>query len=74
LPTSNWQWLTVVSLTPDEEHHFERIRQVLGDGEASCLAVVSSRNGVFFSDDRDAHRYARRLGVPISGTLGCWRC
>jgi len=70
LPSSNWQWLTVVSLTLDEEHHFERIRQVLGDGEAACLAVVSSRNGVFFSDDRDARRYARRLGVPISGTLG----
>jgi predicted nucleic acid-binding protein len=70
LPVSNWQRLTVVSLSADEVAHFEGIRQVLDDGEASCLAVAYSRNGVFLSDDRDARRYAQRLDVPISGTLG----
>jgi predicted nucleic acid-binding protein len=70
LPVSNWQWLTVVSLTAHELTHFEQIRLVLHDGEASCLAVASARNGTFFSDDRDARRYARRLDLPISGTLG----
>ena len=57
-------------MTPDELGHFEQIRLVLDDGEASCLAVALTRNGTLFSDDRDARRYAARLGVSVSGTLG----
>ncbi len=70
LPSGNWDWLTVVSLSADEQAHFERIRLVLDDGEASCLAVVLVRGGTIFTDDRDARQYAQRLGLPISGTLG----
>jgi predicted nucleic acid-binding protein len=40
LPVNDWQWLKVADLTPDELVHFERIRLVLDDGEASCLASV----------------------------------
>lgn len=69
-PVSKWNWLTVISLAPDEQTHFERIRHILGDGEASCLAVALTRSGIIFTDDRDAHRYAQRLGIPVSGTLG----
>jgi hypothetical protein len=69
-PVSNWNWLTVISLTPDEQAHFERIRHILDDGEASCLAVALTRSGTIFTDDRDARRYAQRLGIPVSGTLG----
>ena len=53
-----------------ERAYVEKLREVLGDGEASCLAVAHERNGTLITDDRDARRYARRLGVAISGTLG----
>ena len=70
LPESDWEWLEVVTLPAKEQAHFEKMREVLGDGEASCLAVARERNGTLITDDRDARRYARRLGVAISGTLG----
>jgi predicted nucleic acid-binding protein len=70
LPESDWEWLGVVTLSANEQAHFEKMREVLGDGEASCLAVARERNGTIITDDRDARRYARRLGVAISGTLG----
>jgi predicted nucleic acid-binding protein len=70
LSASNWSWLTVVSLSPEEVVHFEQLRLILDDGEASCLAVALSRKGTLFSDDRDARRYAQKLGVTVSGTLG----
>lgn len=70
LMTSNWDWLTVVTLSPEEMAHFERFRLVVDEGEASCLAVALSRGGTLFSDDRDVRRYAQRLGVAVSGTLG----
>ncbi len=69
-PVSNWDWLIIVSLTPDEQVHFERLRLILDDGEASCLVVALARSGTIFTDDRDARRYAQLLGVPVSGTLG----
>jgi predicted nucleic acid-binding protein len=34
------------------------------------LAVALARDGILFSDDRDARRYAQRLGIPFSGTVG----
>jgi len=48
LPASDWNWLTVVTLSAEELTHFERIRQVLDDGEASCLAVALVKEGMFF--------------------------
>ena len=60
----------IVTLSANEQAHFERMREVLGDGEASCLAVARGRNGTIITDDRDARRYARRLRVAISGRLG----
>jgi predicted nucleic acid-binding protein len=70
LPASDWAWLTIVSLTADEMARFEHIRLTLNDGEASCIAVAIERGGVLYTDDRDARRYARRLGLSVSGTLG----
>lgn len=70
LPPGDWNWLTIVALTSDEQVHFERLRQVVDDGEASCLAVTLTRSGTLFSDDRDARRYGQQLGRPVSGTLG----
>jgi len=62
--------LTVVSLSSIEEENFERIRQFLGDGEASCLAILLEREGTLFTDDKDARRYAQHLDIPVSGTVG----
>lgn len=42
----------------------------LGAGEAACIALAYSRQYRFVTDDRLARRTARRLGVPITGTLG----
>ena len=39
LATGDWDWLEVVGLTPSEEASLARIRLVLDDGEASCIAV-----------------------------------
>jgi predicted nucleic acid-binding protein len=43
---------------------------ILGDGEASCIAVALERGCVIFTDDRDARRYAGRRELRVSGTLG----
>ncbi|QWK11242.1 MAG: hypothetical protein KNN16_02940 [Thermoflexus hugenholtzii] len=66
----DWEWLEIVKLSPTEEDHLTRIRRILGEGEASCIAVALERGGILFTDDGDARRYALRLGIPVSGTLG----
>jgi predicted nucleic acid-binding protein len=70
LPACDWEWLDVVELTPTEEANLTRVRLVLGDGEASCIAVALERKAGLFSDDLDARRYAQRQGIRVSGTLG----
>jgi predicted nucleic acid-binding protein len=70
LPAHDWGWLDVVKLTPSEEASLARVRLVLDDGEASCIAVALERQAGLFSDDLDARRYARRQGIRVSGTLG----
>jgi predicted nucleic acid-binding protein len=60
----------VVELTPAEEANLTQVRLVLGDGEASCIAVALERKAGLFSDDLDARRYAQRHGIRVSGTLG----
>ena len=39
-------------------------------GEAACLALALSRGYALMTDDLIARREARRLGVPLSGTIG----
>jgi predicted nucleic acid-binding protein len=70
LTTRAWDWLDAVRLFPSEERNLSRIRSILDDGEASCIAVAIERNASLFSDDLDARRYARRHGIRVSGTLG----
>jgi predicted nucleic acid-binding protein len=62
--------LPLVALTSQELTLSETFSQRLGQGERSCLAVAHLRGGVFASDDADARAAARRLGVPVTGTLG----
>ena len=43
----------------------------LGDGEKEVLALgLETQDPLLLLDDRDARRYARTLGLKISGTLG----
>ena len=70
LPAGPGEWPPAVNLAPQEEARMAGLRSILGDGEASCLAVLLERGGALFSDDLDARRYAQRQGIPVSGTLG----
>ena len=43
----------------------------LGDGEKEVLALgLEAQDPLLLLDDRDARRYARTLGLEITGTLG----
>jgi uncharacterized protein len=70
LPTVDWVWLAVVTLTADEQTRADTLHETLGLGEAECIAVAKERSGLVLTDDRDARKVARSLDVPISGTLG----
>jgi predicted nucleic acid-binding protein len=69
-PAGSWEWLGVTELAAQEEAHLSRLRTILGDGEAACVAVLMERTGILFSDDLLARREAHRRGIPVSGTLG----
>ena len=70
IPDIDWSWLTVLPLTEVEREARDELMPPLDEGEAACLALARSRGYAFLTDDRVARREARRLGVPISGTLG----
>jgi len=70
LPPHAWSDLTVVELTPQETDVTATFSSRLGRGERSCLAAAHSREGLLASDDADTRNAARRLGIPVSGTLG----
>ncbi|WP_297487476.1 DUF3368 domain-containing protein [Thermococcus sp.] len=62
--------LEVTELTEEEKNLYERLSRSLGRGEASCIAVARNRGLIFLSDDYDARKKARLLGVKVSGTIG----
>lgn len=66
----DWQWLTIWTLQETEVHHYQQFLQRLNAGEAACLAMALERNCRVLTDDRDAREFARRLQIPLSGTLG----
>jgi predicted nucleic acid-binding protein len=70
IPDTDWSWLTVLSLTEAEREARDELMPPLDEGEAACLALARSRGYAFLTDDRVARREARRLGVPLSGTIG----
>ncbi len=69
-PKGEWNWLSVLVLTPAEQSDFGKFTRQLGKGESECLAIAKARGMRFATDDRDARRIAQRLGIPITGTLG----
>ncbi len=53
-----------------EEDAFRKFTKTLGYGEASCLALAQSRGWLILTDDLQARRLARRLGLAVTGTVG----
>jgi predicted nucleic acid-binding protein len=70
VPACDWDWLARVAITPDERMQFEAFHEHLGEGEASCLAMAKARGYKLTTDDKDARRLARQLGISLTGTIG----
>jgi predicted nucleic acid-binding protein len=70
VPSADWSWLEVLGLSPAESRIARDLRRVLGSGESACLSLASARGYVLLTDDRDARRVARSMGVAVSGTVG----
>ncbi len=64
-------WLRVLIPESAAEHHVRaEFDEVLGPGEASCLALAISRGLTFATDDLAARRLAQVREVPLTGTCG----
>ena len=70
LPKFSWEWLEVIDMTEGEAIQFTQLQRQLDKGEASCLAVASQRKWKIATDDKDARKWAIRLQIPHTGTLG----
>jgi len=70
IPACDWGWLSRLALTPVEQARFEVFQEHMGIGEASCLAMAKERGHKLATDDKDARRLARQLGIPLTGTVG----
>jgi predicted nucleic acid-binding protein len=60
-------WITIVPLT--NPRHALRYAG-LDEGEAEVLALAEELGGIVVMDERKGRRYASRLGLPLTGTLG----
>ena len=69
-PPDYWQGLLLLDLTNHEQELAKGLNRHLGKGESTCLACAQLRDGMLASDDMDARRYAHKMNVPVSGTLG----
>lgn len=70
LPECSWEWLERLHLTKPEYRQYAQLRRQLGEGEASCLAVAAQRKWNVARDDKDARKWAIRLHIPHTGTIG----
>ena len=70
IPPCDLSWLSVLELTKVERVQRDELMPPLDIGEAACLALAHARGCALLTDDRIARREARRLGVPLSGTIG----
>ena len=62
--------LPITELTSEEERLYRLLCAKLVKGEASCIAVAKYRELILLSDDYDARKKARLLGIKVSGTIG----
>lgn len=63
-------WTEVVKPSSQETAISRKLQGILGQGEASCLAIALERELPMATDDLKARDVARRLGVTVTGTLG----
>lgn len=64
-------WLELTGFeTSAEEQSFREFAEVLGFGEASCLALAHHRHWMVLTDDKSARRRLQREKLPFTGTLG----
>jgi len=73
LPPDAWHDVNVVKLTVEEESLASNIFSRLGVGERSCLAVALHRNSIISTDDKPARRIAKKYGIQVIGSVGCYR-
>ena len=65
-------WIRLTSIADERELLlFSRLPSRLHQGESSCLAIASCRNWLMLTDDRAARQEATRLGIRVSGSVGC---
>lgn len=71
-PVSETGWIHLTSMTDESElRRFLDFPPKLHQGEASALAIASYRGWLLLTDDLEARKTARTLGVRLSGSLGC---
>ena len=71
-PLTSAGWLHLTSLdTAQALQMYGELPGRLHHGEAACIAIAYDRGWLFLSDDRAARAEATRLGITISGSLGC---
>ena len=71
-PSLSSDWLKLTSVSGENELHlYQRIPKRLHQGEASSIAIAHTRNWTFLTDDLAARTEAKRLGIRVSGTVGC---
>ncbi|MCB0257006.1 MAG: DUF3368 domain-containing protein [Anaerolineae bacterium] len=64
---SNAPWIRTVPLA---NPRLTLVYTGLDEGEAAVLAMAQEIDGVVVIDERKGRRYAQRLGLPLTGSLG----
>jgi predicted nucleic acid-binding protein len=71
-PLAEGGWIHLASLSHEQElRYFRELPTRLHRGEMSSLAIARHRGWLLLTDDRAARTEATRLGVLVSGSLGC---
>ena len=71
-PLAEGGWMHLTSLRHEQElRYFRELPTRLHRGEMSSLAIARHRGWLLLTDDRAARTEATRLGVLVSGSLGC---
>ena len=71
-PLAEGGWIHLTSLSHEQElRYFRELPTRLHRGEMSSLAIARHRGWLLLTDDRAARTEATRLGVLVSGSLGC---
>ncbi len=69
-PSYDWSPIPLLDPTPAETSALERSSPSLHEGERACIALALRLKALLVTDDRDARRVAKALGLRVSGTLG----